>query len=540
MSIGRRREKNLKNYKLLEEKYLMKNNMKNKINKIYNGNNLEVLKGFEDNSFDALISDFPYGLSKLEPLKMIKEGINAKKGFLNKEWDSLPSVEMLGEFLRVLKTGGYLISTFSTRQDLQCVLQYRLLEAGFDIAFSSTYWAYAVGFPKACNYGKVIDKVLGKEREVLGNSIRIGDKKAYPKNTNVDGNIDFGIYEQTKPITNPASNEAKYIDGLYSNSLKPAVEIIIVAQKPFKGAKYEQALKWYNERKTLLEQGIAEEDLSLHTKNASGGIRIDDARIPTENNISSTMSKTFNTSIKGNVFELGENNTPYDPHNNKRFPANLLVSQDCLNVGRKTKGTGAIIYSNNSKTHKNGNVPFKTKDSVSFGFADERDFSTYFSIDAWTKKNLPELYKLSEKCLALKKDAEKIYPVFNCSKPSVAEKNLGLDEFQEKDVNDGSIRSNQEMGRRYGSNKFLRKNTHPTGKPISLFAYLVSLYSSENDIILDPFCGSGTTCIASILTNRKFVGIDITEEYCNIAEARIKYWKTEKEKKDEYKENVLI
>ena len=69
------------------------------------------------------------------------------------------------------------------------------------------------------------------------------------------------------------------------------------------------------------------------------------------------------------------------------------------------------------------------------------------------------------------------------------------------------------------------KNTHCTKKSISLFSYLITLFSSkENDIILDPFCGSGATCIASVLTNRKYIGIDMSKEYCDITEARVKYW----------------
>ena len=43
----------------------------------------------------------------------------------------------------------------------------------------------------------------------------------------------------------------------------------------------------------------------------------------------------------------------------------------------------------------------------------------------------------------------------------------------------------------------------------------------ENDIVLDPMCGSGTTCVAAKKLNRNYIGIDISEEYCNIARNRI-------------------
>ncbi len=479
--------------------------MQTKINKIYNGDNKQILKNFEDNVFDSIITDFPYGLQNVDGLSLVKENKNNTKGFLNKEWDCLPSIEMLQEFYRVLKTGGWLITTFTPRQDLQCILQYRLLEAGFDIAFSSNYWAYASGFPKACNYSKMVDKHLGVEREIVGYS-KQGTKS---------------IFDSGKKRC--ATIPGKYIDGLYSNSLKPAVEIIIIAQKPFKQAKFKQALKWYEERKELLDKGIKKEDLSLYTKNASGGVGAENCSIPTDELVETGGKNRLTADV---VFSFARNKKETRIYQDKgRFPANLLVTDNILNVGRKTKGTDALRYNNQSHTN-----PFSGgfANCVSEGFADVGDFSKYFSVDAWTKKHLPELYKLNQKCLTLEKDAEKIFPFLNVAKPSVAEKNLGLDEFEEKSINDGSIRSNQETGRKYGANPVSKRNTHPTSKPISLFAYLISLYSSENDIILDPFCGSGTTCIASILTNRKFVGIDVTEEYCKIAKSRIKYWEKQK------------
>jgi DNA modification methylase len=52
--------------------------------------------------------------------------------------------------------------------------------------------------------------------------------------------------------------------------------------------------------------------------------------------------------------------------------------------------------------------------------------------------------------------------------------------------------------------------------------YLIKLVSKENAVILDPFLGSGTTAIACLKTNRKFIGIEKESDYVKIAEARIK------------------
>lgn len=66
---------------------------------------------------------------------------------------------------------------------------------------------------------------------------------------------------------------------------------------------------------------------------------------------------------------------------------------------------------------------------------------------------------------------------------------------------------------------------HPAPFPIELPYRLIQLYSFESDIILDPFVGSGTTCIAALKTIRKYVGYDIDKNYCKIAERRIEIFK---------------
>lgn len=71
-------------------------------------------------------------------------------------------------------------------------------------------------------------------------------------------------------------------------------------------------------------------------------------------------------------------------------------------------------------------------------------------------------------------------------------------------------------------------NFHPTVKPIALMEYLVKLVSREGQVVLDPFMGSGTTGMACKELNRDFIGIEMMEEYMEIAKCRI-----EATKKDE-------
>lgn len=67
-----------------------------------------------------------------------------------------------------------------------------------------------------------------------------------------------------------------------------------------------------------------------------------------------------------------------------------------------------------------------------------------------------------------------------------------------------------------------RKVGHPAPFPVELPLRCIKLYTFENDVVLDPFIGSGTVAVAALMENRRFVGYDVEEEYVKIAEKRIK------------------
>nr|PZN44813.1 MAG: SAM-dependent methyltransferase [Bacillota bacterium] len=66
-----------------------------------------------------------------------------------------------------------------------------------------------------------------------------------------------------------------------------------------------------------------------------------------------------------------------------------------------------------------------------------------------------------------------------------------------------------------------RRVGHPAPFPLELPARLIQLYSFAGDVVLDPFCGSGTTCVAALLAGRRYVGYDIKPEYVELARRRI-------------------
>ena len=65
------------------------------------------------------------------------------------------------------------------------------------------------------------------------------------------------------------------------------------------------------------------------------------------------------------------------------------------------------------------------------------------------------------------------------------------------------------------------KSLHPTQKPIDLLEYLIKTYTNEGDLVLDNCMGSGSTGVAAINTNRKFIGIELEQNYFDIAKNRI-------------------
>jgi len=67
------------------------------------------------------------------------------------------------------------------------------------------------------------------------------------------------------------------------------------------------------------------------------------------------------------------------------------------------------------------------------------------------------------------------------------------------------------------------KLKHPATFPDLLAEDLIRCFSAPGQIVLDPMCGSGTTCIVANKYNRHFIGIDISSEYCEIAKKRIDY-----------------
>jgi len=420
------------------------------------------MRKLPDNYIDLIVTDPPYGYS-----------------FMGKDWDKvvIPASHWK-ECLRVLKPGAFAFIMSAPRQDVLSRVIVNLQDAGFEIEFSSIYWTMASGFPKASNVGKMVDKRLGIKMPIgkrfttagKGNE-KMGDPTPIGK-------------ERDKMRHKATSPQAKELDGSYSGfQPKPAVEIIIVAMKPLS-------------EKTYVDQAL---------KNGHGITWLDDCRIPhkeplKETNRKKDMGQSWNKKNCG----LRSNPTNIASASPKgRFPANLLVSGDVLNDGKERKSGLMKQHIKGGKFNVYGKMYPRNVETI----GDKGSYSRFFDLDKWWEERIKKLPE----------SVRKVFPFLMVPKASKREKNRGCEKIAKTRKcrwNNAGEWKNLKT-KQYG-------NIHPTCKPIKLMSYLITLGSRENNIILDPFAGSGTTLIASKILNRKGIGIELSKEYCEIAKHRIK------------------
>jgi DNA modification methylase len=135
-------------------------------------------------------------------------------------------------------------------------------------------------------------------------------------------------------------------------------------------------------------------------------------------------------------------------------------------------------------------------------------FSRYFSLDAWWDNRIKKLPE----------SVQKTFPFLIVPKASKSEKNKGMTEQPELSQRPSGIAYNEHSKVHQDRQK---ANHHPTVKPLKLFFYLTILGSREGDLILDPFVGSGTSCVSAKILNRHWIGIERESEYVTIAEKRL-------------------
>lgn len=121
---------------------------------------------------------------------------------------------------------------------------------------------------------------------------------------------------------------------------------------------------------------------------------------------------------------------------------------------------------------------------------------------SWRKASAPRLRDIHEYLLVFAKES--------FSRIDKGESTIERDEFMQSTLSIWDIPP--ESAKRIG---------HPAPFPVALAERVIRLYSYQEDTILDPFCGSGTTCVAAVKNNRHWVGFDTIDKYCELSYSRI-------------------
>lgn len=262
----------------------------------------------------------------------------------------------------------------------------------------------------------------------------------------------------------------------WGTGLKPAHEPICLARKP-----------------------LSEKSVALNVlKHSTGAVNIDECRVATDDDLSLRYKSSFQNG-----------NSPFTPENSKdgdrikidppsaiehgRFPANVIHdgSDEVLSLFPITKSGG-------------GNKGGRNKTAF---FGSGSNYNAFYESDYGSAARF-----------------------FYCPKPSRAEKDFGVEDWNAKltSFSGGGMTAIKRGAKEYKTENTLgfahivaKKNFHPTVKPIDLMKYLCRLITPKNGIVLDPFCGSGTTGIAAVMEGFNFIGIEKEKEYIDIAQARI-------------------
>lgn len=481
----------------------------------------EVIKRMDENSVDSIVTDPPAGI------KFMGKSWDHDKGGRDQwiEW----MTGIATECLRVIKPGGHALVWSLPRTSHWTATAWE--DGGFECRDSIVH-IFGTGFPKSLDISKAIDKHDGKQMGWFGSWLRkwridnnIPQKeiaKLFPSKTggltgcaanwelglNLPTVEQFNLIRDTfslpfeyledierevigqrttgigtgkgatpimgdgnRDITAPRTDSAKQWNG-YGTALKPAHEDWILLRKPVEGTIAQNVLKYGVGGINIDGCRVSSNDFD--PKERVGALKIYEDR-PWQEQQKLNGRPTI---IEGNV--LG------------RFPANLIHdgSDEVL-----------ALFPNSSITGDRKNKNRIQQDAVSTPFTRGVNATEYT-------------------------DSGSAARFFYCAKPSQQERNIGCENLPHKtagectDRVEGSAGLNSPRagaGRTNGS-----QNDHPTVKSINLMRYLCKLITPPNGVVLDPFCGSGSTGLAAYLEGFQCIMIDSDPHSCEIAEARMK------------------
>lgn len=454
---------------------------------ILTGDSEKILAGLPDNSVDAIVTDPPYGLSRNPNMEDVlaawlsgKQYEGAKKGFMGNEWDSfVPSPSLWKECFRVLKHGGHLLAFAGTRTQDLMALSIRL--AGFEIR-DMIAWTYGVGFPKSYNVSRGIDAqdaVANREERALratawlrGTGITAKEINDLTKTSMASHYLSRGSQPQV-PTREHLETLRPHLPEIPA-WFEELVDQRVVSSSNLKNRPVVRSKVGANTKKVRLATNMHSQGFESqpnHTFNITSALTPEaqawegwgTALKPALEPIT-LARKPLVGGVADNVLKYGTGAINIDgcrvPSTDKRkFPAGTVSDTEGV------FGGGGGLYGDQPRTtdrSPNGRFPANL---IHDGSIDVNE--------------------------ALNGNARYFY----CAKATKADRNEGLD----------------------------GANTHNTVKPTALMQYLCRLVTPPNGVILDPFCGSGSTGKAAMLEGFRFIGIEMDEQFADIARARVEH-----------------
>ena len=243
-----------------------------------------------------------------------------------------------------------------------------------------------------------------------------------------------------------------------------------------------------------------------------------------ENNVSLIKNKIFNKSsedmneLVDNCVSLTVTSPPYNIGKDSDLELNdeeywKMINKVFSETYRVTKSGGRLVV-NVANLGRKPYIPFSkyfTEALNEIGFImrgeiiwqKSKGANANFAWGSWLSASNPVIRDIHEYCLVFSKDSMK--------NSSGGKSTIEKDEFMESTLSIWNITSEK-----------AKKIGHPAPFPVELPKKFINLYSFEDDLILDPFIGSGTTAVASKLLKRKYVGYEINKNYIEIANNRLK------------------
>lgn len=436
---------------------------------IINAECLSHMKTMESNSISAIVTDPPYGLK-----------------FMGKEWDhGIPGVEFWKEALRISKPGTWMLAFGGTRtyHRLTCAIE----DAGWEIR-DCIMWMYGSGFPKSHNFGKSIDNHGGNPAMVK--EIADALKKARESRK-------LSIKYCDDRFCRGTSNYS-WFEGRPAGVRLPPDEIFCRIINEW------DELRYLFEKVKKRNREIIE--TQIRSNSPSGIVSCGRETEKIERNITlpfSDLAKEFDgygTALK----------PAYEPIIMAMKPLDGTFAQNAekyglagINIDECRVGTDDT-RSKCSMTAMGQNSGWNSHNN--------REVVGGSEFGRWPANIILD----EEASLELGDKARYFY----CPKASSKERNEGLEGMPLKDA---GIKN--DSGRGFSESDPMKiiqyKNHHPCVKPLALMEYLIKLIMPPSGILLDPFAGSGTTILAAKRLGVEAIGIELNEEYCEIARNRL-------------------